>query len=222
MKKKVICGIYKITSPTGKIYIGQGTNILRRFVVYNSLNCKLQKRLYASFQKHGVLNHTFEIIEECLKEDLNCRERYWQDYYNVLGTNGLNCVLTPCPELNKKGEISEDKRNRLSESHKNIKPSEKSIIIFKEMINNRVKSEEERLSISNRMKGENHYFYGKKLSFEHREKISQSLKGKNKNIKFSLEHKKKLSDIRRKRIKTVNLIIEDWCYVLKQVFSTTP
>jgi len=31
-------GIYKITSPTGKIYVGQSCNIERRFNTYNSKN----------------------------------------------------------------------------------------------------------------------------------------------------------------------------------------
>ena len=31
----IICGIYKITSPTGRIYIGQSKNIKQRFRDYN-------------------------------------------------------------------------------------------------------------------------------------------------------------------------------------------
>ena len=87
-------GIYKITNPNNKIYIGQSVDIKKRFKQYSSLSqTKLQKKLHYSFQKYGIKNHTFEIIEECKVELLNERERYWQDYYNVL-ENGLNCVLT--------------------------------------------------------------------------------------------------------------------------------
>ena len=39
-------------------------------------------------------NIKFEIIEQCILTQLNERERYWQDYYDVLGINGLNCKLT--------------------------------------------------------------------------------------------------------------------------------
>ena len=56
-------GIYKITNPTNKIYIGQSTNIGNRFKHYKSLDCKRQSSLYKSFLKHGVENHNFEIIE---------------------------------------------------------------------------------------------------------------------------------------------------------------
>ena len=147
MKKEIICGIYKIISPSNRVYIGQGVNIKKRIRTYKKLHCVAQKRLYASFIKYGVENHIFEIIEECAKEDLDCRERYWQDFYDVLSKKGLNCSLTSCEILNKKGEISEDKRKLLSESHKSIKPSEKSTNLFINMITNRTKSEEERKKI---------------------------------------------------------------------------
>ena len=40
---KVKIGIYKITSPSNKIYIGQSINIERRFKEYKTLkNCKFQ------------------------------------------------------------------------------------------------------------------------------------------------------------------------------------
>lgn len=91
-------GIYKITNPNSKIYIGQSKNIYNRFNQYKSLSqSKLQKKLHYSFKKYGIENHTFEIIEECSVNELNIRERYWQDFYNVLN-DGLNCVLTDTNE----------------------------------------------------------------------------------------------------------------------------
>lgn len=92
-------GIYKITSPSGKIYIGQSRNINTRFNRYKNLHCSEQPKIYRSLIKYGYINHNFEIIEECLFEELNIKERYWQDYYDVIGINGLNCVLTETDEL---------------------------------------------------------------------------------------------------------------------------
>ena len=87
-------GIYKITSPTNRVYIGQSVDIEKRWKDYDNIkNISKQGKLYNSFIKYGVINHKFEIIEECLIEQLNKRERYWQDYYNVL-KGGLNCRLT--------------------------------------------------------------------------------------------------------------------------------
>ena len=86
-------GIYKITSPSGRIYIGQAKDLSLRFKQYLKLqNCKGQTKLYNSFIFYGVENHVFEIIEECNREKLNNKERYYQDLYNVIGENGLNCI----------------------------------------------------------------------------------------------------------------------------------
>ena len=91
MIKKIICGIYKITNPNGKIYIGQAKDIDYRWLDYKRLACKKQIKLYGSLNKYGVENHIFEVIEECLELDLNYRERFWQDEFDVLNREkGLN------------------------------------------------------------------------------------------------------------------------------------
>ena len=66
-----ICGIYKITSPSGKIYIGQSKDINKRFNLYKRLQCERQPKLYNSFIKYGTINHKFEVLCECNKELLN-------------------------------------------------------------------------------------------------------------------------------------------------------
>ena len=82
-------GIYKITSPSNRIYIGQSSNVKERFKAYKQLQkSKFLTKLYRSFLKYGIENHKFEIIEECLPELLNERERFWQDYYNVNSKKG--------------------------------------------------------------------------------------------------------------------------------------
>jgi group I intron endonuclease len=107
-------GIYKITSPSGKIYIGQSVNIIKRFQIYKKLKCKSQTKLYCSFISYGVSTHNFEIIEECCIEELNVRERYWQEYYNVI-ENGLNLILTKTDD--KSGKSSDETKLKLSISH---------------------------------------------------------------------------------------------------------
>ena len=52
-----IVGIYKITSPTGKIYVGQSCNMKKRFVKYKRLDCKSQSRLYNSLLKYWIKNN---------------------------------------------------------------------------------------------------------------------------------------------------------------------
>lgn len=87
-------GIYKITSPSGRVYIGQSVNIKKRFQDYKNLhNVKTQIKLYRSFLKYGVDNHTFEVVCLCELDDLNQLERYYHEKYRVI-TLGLNCLLT--------------------------------------------------------------------------------------------------------------------------------
>jgi group I intron endonuclease len=87
-------GIYKITSPFNKIYIGQSINIYKRWEQYNKYPSSYigQRKLFNSIQKYGVENHIFEIIEECSLDVLNEREIYWGEHYEVL-TKGLNLAL---------------------------------------------------------------------------------------------------------------------------------
>lgn len=59
-----ITGIYKITNPLGKVYVGQSSDILKRFQYYKSLHCKSQRKLYYSLLKYGIDKHSFDIIVE--------------------------------------------------------------------------------------------------------------------------------------------------------------
>lgn len=106
-------GIYKIISPTGRVYIGQSRTLRRRELAYknNHHSLRSQTKLYNSIQKYGFETHTFEVIEECLIEELNCRERFWQDEFDVLN-GGLNCILTSCGD--KVYECSKEFREAVS------------------------------------------------------------------------------------------------------------
>jgi group I intron endonuclease len=86
-------GIYKITNPNNKVYIGQSINIEKRFKQYKRYACKSQPKLYNSFNEYGVNNHLFEIIKKCEIEELNNKERFYQEKYNAI-EKGLNCVYT--------------------------------------------------------------------------------------------------------------------------------
>jgi group I intron endonuclease len=84
-------GIYKITSPNNKVYIGQSINIEKRLQQYKRLDCKGQRRLYNSLKKHGHEKHKFEVICSCNREDLNTLEKYYIDIYKTFNTKiGLN------------------------------------------------------------------------------------------------------------------------------------
>lgn len=115
-------GIYKITSPTGKVYIGQSIDVERRFRTYKKLHCKGQVILYNSFMKHGVEKHKFEILCECEISELNDKERYYQDLYSVLEGKGMNCKLTKSSD--RSGKHSDETKLKMSISGKGKKLSE--------------------------------------------------------------------------------------------------
>jgi len=162
-------GIYKITSPSGRIYIGQSRNIDKRFSKYKNINnSKEQIKLYKSFNKYGIKNHIFETVEECLFEELNIRERYYQDFYDVLNS-GLNCILTKTNIL--PTIYSQETKDKLSKASKGRKlPKETKLKISESKIGKKL-SEEHKLKLSN-------YHKNKKLSPSHCLKIKQRLKEK--------------------------------------------
>ncbi len=129
MKKdltNIIGYIYKITSPNGKIYIGQTINKIQRKYHYNSGDFKQQIKLWnnTQFYKWNPAD-TYEIIEECYcginKEFINERERYWIKYYDSF-KNGLNCNEGGHGNLGH--SPSKETLKKMSESKKGIKHSE--------------------------------------------------------------------------------------------------
>jgi len=117
-------GIYKITSPSGKVYIGQSNNIELRFSFYKSLRCKKQIKIYRSLLKYGYESHKFEVIELCNLDQLNVRERYWQEFYNSM-KGGLNCSLVGTSD--KKFVHSDESRNKISNARTGMKFSDEHI-----------------------------------------------------------------------------------------------
>lgn len=95
-RPKKICGIYCISNVlTQKKYIGKSTDIIRRWKEHKS--CSEWKRnpnkaLYKDFQNIGIEYFSFQILEECPRECLNNREKYWIEYYNTF-YNGYNGTL---------------------------------------------------------------------------------------------------------------------------------
>ena len=83
-------GIYKITNPKGKVYIGQSIDVNKRVKDYNNPQAyQTGKKILNSILKYGIENHEIDIIEECNRENLNDREVFWIKEYNSV-KEGLN------------------------------------------------------------------------------------------------------------------------------------
>lgn len=110
-------GIYSITNPKGKVYIGQSINIDKRFKYYKNLDCKLQTKIYNSLAKYGYENHIFEIIVsgDFNQELLNDLEIHYIRLYNSYN-NGLN--LTAGGMGSRGRVVSESMKKKISEANK--------------------------------------------------------------------------------------------------------
>ena len=113
--------IYKITSPTNRIYIGQSWDFEERISYYRTLNCKGQTKVYNSLNKYGYSNHKIDILEQFYdisQEQLDSREVYWWKHYIDLGFDMLNIR-----EPGKGGRLAETTKIKISKKLKGRKLS---------------------------------------------------------------------------------------------------
>ena len=88
-------GIYKITNQkTGKAYIGQSICIEHRWKTHiqsakNPNNKDYNSEFYTDIRNIGVENFKFEILEECLADDLDKKEIFYISIFNTY-KNGYN------------------------------------------------------------------------------------------------------------------------------------
>lgn len=94
--KKPISGIYKITDLiTEECYIGQSVNIQQRMKQHCKCGLGIEasatNKLYNTMQKDKVWNFSFELLEQCSKELLNEKEKFWIQMYqsNKFGLNTM-------------------------------------------------------------------------------------------------------------------------------------
>lgn len=94
--KNPISGIYKITDLiTEQCYIGQSVNIQQRMKQHCKCGLGIEasatNKLYNTMQKDGVWNFTFELLQQCSKDLLNEKEKFWIQMYqsNKFGLNTM-------------------------------------------------------------------------------------------------------------------------------------
>jgi group I intron endonuclease len=113
-------GIYKITSPSGRIYVGQSIDIEKRKNWYGKyVKHSFQTKIKYSIQKYTWENHIHEVIEECSIEQLNERETHWKQYYLDQFNGDWGMVLFCNLHDNGGGPLSEETKQKISKSKKN-------------------------------------------------------------------------------------------------------
>lgn len=168
MKK---CGIYKITSPTDKVYIGQSVDCEKRKDTYSRGHCRSQQRLFNSIVKYGWDSHRFEIVVECDKSRLSELEKYYVDLYGTFNNeNGLNIR----DGGGNRAAISEEQKRKTSEKLKGVKHTTERIEKNRRAQIGRKHTEETKLKISQNNTSPQ---LGKPLSEETKRKLSIAHQG---------------------------------------------
>jgi len=192
--------IYKILSPSNKVYIGQTWNYKKRMSGYRNISCKKQPKLYNSLLKYSVDNHSFTIIYE-LPEDisqgvLDTYEQLYIDQYR-----NCNIVLMNIREAGSHGKHSLESIDKLKRANLGRKCSDE----FKKRRSEIMKgnslrlglsqSEETRIKMGNSRRGQfrseetklkmRNSAIGKKKSPEHIRKVVES-KRRNRELKLEI------------------------------------
>lgn len=201
--------IYKITSPTGKIYVGKTNNLRNRICAYrNAHKSNTNTLIYTSIKKYGWDAHVFEVIDSASIDILNELEISYIQKYNSYRHNnpyGLNLTIGGDGAF---GRIdSAETRKKRAAHHIGSK-----------------RSEETRYLMSLAKKGKSSIRKNCIISQETKNKISKANIGKVKPDSF---HIKKYQTLLDKLIKThsailqidpiTNCIIKEWIEIPKYI-----
>jgi group I intron endonuclease len=154
--------IYCLTSPSGKMYIGQTKrDVSRRFREHSKIipGCVA---LNSAIKKYGFDTFKKEVLLEINNELLDKYEIKFIDFYNTVFPNGYNIRLGGSVNSKHCSESCERMRqSKLGDKNPNFgKP----------------RSDDTKSKISNAKSGTNHHFFGKNLTVEHKLHLSASHK----------------------------------------------
>ncbi len=160
-----------LTSPTGKIYIGQTIRPIEKRFKQHLKKGSGCAAIYNAIQYHGWDNFEKDWYE-CPDEDLNFDEELLVREMGTLAPDGYNLREGG----GNTGKMSEDSKKKISEANKG-----------------KTHTEETKKKWSELRKGENNSMYGKNHTEETRKKIGEINLGKT----HTEETKKKMSDAHR-------------------------
>ena len=176
-------GVYVLTFPNGKKYVGIGLSnggVTIRFNSYKKLRCKDQPKLYNALKKYGPENVKYELLLETSDRDNACRsEMYLIDVWNLQDDNyGYNISAGgDCTNLGRK--FSKEFCEKMSKAQFGKK--------------RRCRTQEEKEHISRVLKGRTLRPIGYKHSQETKDKIGLSNVGRKQSpeqrLKNSESHK---------------------------------
>ena len=192
-------GIYKITNPSKKVYIGQSWDLEKRRKNYSNNPSKGQLLIYNSIKKYGWSAHSFDIVCE-LPNDIT---QSILDQYEILYWSmhiDCNFKLMNIREPGKGGKFSEESKKKLSFSKK----GQQGMLGKKQSEETKKKISLARLK-NNWMRGKKHSEETKKLISEKSKRPRPANKGRipwNKGLTgtISEETRAKMSEAKKGRV----------------------
>jgi len=190
-----IAGIYKITSPSGRVYIGQSWNIYRRWRHHRN-DPRSDGLLQRSFRKYGVNKHVFEVIFPLPRDTdaatINEAERFFIGLFAERGISMLNLT-----EGGRNARMSAEQKEKIRQALKGYERTAEHKANISQSKKGVPKPESYKRHLRETMKGRPAtWLRGKKLSPEHVEKIRLTSTGR----KHTEEFKRALSERNRARI----------------------
>lgn len=197
--------IYKITSPTGKIYIGQTCNFAQRMRAYSKMNKKSsQAKIRNSILKYGWLSHVSEIIDQT-EDDIiaNLLETKYIKHFDSF-RNGLNCTETGTNTAVRGRNVTEECKKKISIRIKELykDPTYKPV-----RYRPHTEQAKKKMKMSRSLQGP--------CSEETKQKMRQARLGK----PLSSETKDKLSKIRKGRINPTRGLSDDKVMEIRKLLS---
>ena len=118
-----MAGIYKLTAPNGKCYIGQSIELKERLWVYKGNHCKTQRHLHNAIKKYGWENFKVDILWSTKHPEryrnfnvlLDTLEIAWIRKFDSVA-KGYNLQLG-----GHRGRNSEETKRLMSEAQKGVK-----------------------------------------------------------------------------------------------------
>lgn len=170
----------------GKVYVGSSIRMRQRWNHHvGLLNTQKHsnRHLQSSWLKSGKDAFEFSVIEECSAETLIVRETAWVAYYDSMNdAKGYNL------EYPDRRFHTEETKQRIAEAHRNSP-----------LCRGHKRSEEFKKRISELHRG-NQYSKGRVMSDEEKRIRSLAAMGKNKGRKLSPEHRAKLSEAHKGKV----------------------
>lgn len=164
-------GIYKITSPSGKFYIGSSANMHNRWLAHKTL---LNRKKHHSFylqrasNKYGIDSLSFEVVELCDIEELFSREQFYIDSLNP----AYNVCRIAGSSRGVRRAFTTEHKMRIGLAHKGKKLSPEQCAMIGDTHRGKKLSESHLARLREASAGESNPFYGQKHTRETIERVS--------------------------------------------------